>query len=389
MFNRLVLQHLSKPINTLILGPRQTGKTTLLKEIKTLAELNFLSNSCFLKYNLNPDLLYEEIGAFENKNGIVWIDEVQKVPAILGVVHRCIEEFKETTFYLTGSSARKLKKGAANLLGGRALNLSMHPLSIFELGELFDLSILMEFGSLPKIYTLAKISNEQTLAKDLLRSYVETYIQEEIKSEALVRNLASFQRFLEVSAFQFGQEINFSAIADDCQVGFDLVKDYYSILEDTLIGFFLQPYHQSPRKRFSQRPKFYFFDNGVTRAMLGTLSTAVTNLERGKLYEQFIIQELRRINDYYRKDLKFYLWKTSNGTEVDIVVERGGKLLLAIECKSSSQIANRDLSGIQAFSKQHTNIPAYICAPVEHDRKHDSGFLILRPNSLFAMVRDL
>jgi predicted AAA+ superfamily ATPase len=265
---------------------------------------------------------------------------------------------------MCGSSARKLRHGAANLLGGRALYRTLHPLTTNELGVHFKLELVLAYGSLPKIYTkLMEKQYEET--QDLLRAYVITYLKEEIKSEALVRNLQGFQNFLEVAAAQFGEQINFSALSRDCQVALSTAKEYYFILEDTLIGFFLPPHIGSIRKRMSQQPKFYFFDNGVTRALLGNLKDPPTPYEKCRLFEQWFIQEVARLNDYFQNDWKLSFWRTAHGAEVDLLISRGKKILCAIECKSTPHPATADLSGLRAFHESYPNVPVYLVAPVK------------------------
>ena len=353
MYARILGTQLPTDASCLILGPRQTGKSTLVGTLPCLITIDLLSAVTFLKYNHNPDLLFAEVSSLPaGAQGRVWIDEIQKVPALLDVVHRCIERFPTVHFILTGSSARKLRRGAANLLGGRAVSFSLHPLAIAELGGDFQLERVLQYGSLPRVYSLLVEQNE-ALAQELLRSYVTTYLNEEIKSEAIARRLDSFQSFLEVAVSQFAEEVNLSTLAAESRVSQPTVRNYYSILEDTLIGFFLPPYTRSVRKRLSKRHKFYVFDNGVTRALLGLVAVPISPIERGRLFEQWIMQEVRRVNDYFRKDLKMYFWRTHNGAEVDLLLTRGREILLAVECKSRSEMTRQDFSGLRSFSEEH------------------------------------
>ena len=389
MYSRTLSTQIPEKASCLLLGPRQTGKSTLIGQLESLFAIDLLSITTFLKYNQNPDLLFEEISALpSHSHGRIWIDEIQKIPALLDTVHRCIERFPKIRFVLTGSSARKLKRGAANLLGGRAVSLHLYPLTTEELGKDFELERVLRYGSLPRIYSLLKEKNER-LVQDLLRSYVDTYLSEEIKSEALTRRLDSFQSFLEIAVSQFAEQINFSALAAESHVSQPTIKNYYSILEDTLIGFFLPPYTRSVRKRLSKRHKFYLFDNGITRAILGSVSSPVSSIERGRLFEQWIVQEVRRLNDYYRKDLKMYFWRTNNGAEVDLLLTRGREILLAVECKSTPTITRQDFSGLRSFTEEHRKVRALICAPVDRDRKVEDSIQIVRPQTLFEIVKDI
>lgn len=389
MYTRILGSQLPTVASCLILGPRQTGKSTLVGTLPCLLAVDLLSTATFLKYNHNPDLLFAEVSSLPaGAQGKVWIDEIQKVPALLDVVHRCIERFPTVHFILTGSSARKLRRGAANLLGGRAVSFALHPLTVTELGEDFRLERVLQYGSLPRVYTLL-VEHNEALAQELLRSYVTTYLNEEIKSEAIARRLDAFQSFLEVAVSQFAEEVNLSTLAAESRVSQPTVRNYYSILEDTLIGFFLPPYTRSIRKRLSKRPKFYVFDNGVTRAMLGLVSVPVSAIERGRLFEQWIMQEVRRVNDYFRKDLKLYFWRTHNGAEVDLVVTRGREILMAVECKSRADMTRQDFSGLRSFSEEHPTVPLYLCAPVDLDRESERAVRIIRPQTLFELVKAL
>ena len=259
MFKRSLENNL--PTSSFFLfGPRQVGKSTLLKTVGANLTIDLLNPEFQLTYNKNPNLLLQQADALPSSSTII-IDEVQKVPRLLDVIHSRIEQDPSVRFILCGSSARKLRHGSSNLLGGRAVYRSMHPLTMNELGDHFRLSLVLHYGSMPRIYTLL-LENKTDEARDLLRAYTVAYLNEEIKAEALVRNLNGFQNFLDIAAAQFAEQINFSSVSRECQVSLSTVREYYSILEDTLIGFFLFPYLKSLRKRMSHSPKFYFFENG-------------------------------------------------------------------------------------------------------------------------------
>ncbi len=346
-----------------LFGPRQVGKSTLLKKANVELTIDLLDPELQLSYTRNPNLLSQQVAEFKRPSTI-FIDEVQRVPKILDVIHALMEQRPTLKFILCGSSARKLRHGAANLLGGRALYRTMHPLTYEELSETFDLQRILRFGSLPHVYT-ALNQKQSDEAEDHLRAYVITYLTEEVKAEALVRNLQGFQNFLDVAVAQYTEQINFSGIARDCQVALSTVREYYSILEDTLLGTFLSPYIKSQRKRMSHQPKFYFFDNGVTRALLGTLKDQPSRIEHGRLYEQWFIQEIFRQNEYYQKDWKLFFWRTSHGAEVDLLICRGTKILYAIECKMSPHPSPSDLSGLRSFHAVYPKVPCFIAAPVK------------------------
>lgn len=363
-----------------LFGPRQVGKTTLLRKGRFDLTVDLLDPELQLLYNKTPNLLQQQANELP-ASARVWIDEVQRVPKLLDVVHGLMEKKPKAQFVLCGSSARKLRHGASNLLGGRALYRTLHPLTFQEMGSAFDLELVLAFGSLPKVYTALQ-QKRMAEARDLLKAYVITYLKEEIKSEALVRNLQGFQNFLDVAVAQYAEQINFSGVSSDCRVALSTVREYYSILEDTLIGFLLFPFLKSQRKRMSHQPKFYFFDNGVTRALLGTLQDKPTPTEKGRLFEQWIVQELVRINDYRQKDWRFSFWRTSHGAEVDILIHRGPRLLYAIECKYSPQPSNRDLTGLKSFQEVYPQVPCFMAAPV--DRPLRIGAVrVLPPSALF------
>jgi len=368
MFKRSLENHLPKS-SFFLFGPRQVGKSTLLKTLNADLTIDLLNPESQLTYNKNPNLLLQQADALPKSSTII-IDEVQKVPRLLDVIHSRIEQDPSLKFVLCGSSARKLRHGSSNLLGGRAVYRSMHPLTIDELGNHFRLPFVLHYGSMPKIYTLL-LENKTNEARDLLRAYTVAYLNEEIKAEALVRNLNGFQNFLDIAAAQFAEQINFSSVSRECQVSLSTVREYYSILEDTLIGFFLFPYLKSLRKRMSHSPKFYFFDNGVTRSILGTLRDENSSIQQGRLFEQWIVQELIRLNEYHQLDWKFNFWRTSHGAEVDLLISRGTSVLFAVECKSSPHVSRSDLTGLKSFHQEYPKVPCYLVCPIEHTQVLD------------------
>lgn len=389
MYRRTLFANRPPEASCFVFGARQTGKTTLLQTLDTALHYDLLRNQEFVRLNRDPDIVFNECAKVQTKTkSFVWIDEVQKIPRLLDVVHRAIEAFPHIDFILSGSSARKLRQDGVNLLGGRALSHRLHPLTMEELGDQFELETAVQIGTLPKIYSLHHEGKGQ-LARRHLRSYLALYLEEEIKKEALVRDLQPFQRFLEVAAQVAGQLVNVAKIADESQISHTAATNYFSILEDTLIGFFVPAYHASVRKQLVKQPKFYLFDNGVHRAIQGCFGTALSGLEKGVLYEQFIVQEIRRVSDYAEKDFKFYFWRTEAGAEVDLLICRGTQILLAVECKASSSIRKRDLSGLRAFKKANPKVPTIVCAPVERAIQIDTGFDALPLDETIKMVKTL
>lgn len=277
------------------------------------------------------------------------IDEVQKIPKLLDVVHKSIEEFK-SLFALTGSSARKLKRGKANLLAGRAFVHHLFPLTHTELEKQFDLDFVLSWGSLPLILQL----NDDVERARFLRSYTQTYLKEEIQVEQVVRKLEPFRHFLEVAAQQNSEILNYSNIARDVGVDTVTAQSYFQILTDTLMGYLLPAYHRSLRKRQAQNPKFYFFDLGVKRALEGTLTQSLvkSTYSYGKCFEHFLIVEIIRLNDYAEKDYRFSYLRTKDGAEIDLIIERPGMPMCLVEIKSADKVDERDIRTLKAFKKE-------------------------------------
>jgi uncharacterized protein len=364
----LQLAHLSG--SAFLFGPRMTGKTFLLRELPSDLYIDLLDPELELQFKQTPRLFWEQISALKSKAFVV-VDEVQRVPALLDYVQKGIEE-KQLRFFLSGSSARKLKRGGANLLGGRARDLKLHPLTYGEMGAHFAIHNACQYGTLPKVAQwLADHSIEE--AKSLLRSYTTTYIKEEIQAEALMRNVGAFQRFLQVAVQGNAQVIEFANISRECSVPSTTVKEYYSILEDTLLGDFLWPWDRSERKK--ARPKFYFFDCGVVRAIQNRLNDPPTPAELGFLFETWFVREIRRLRDYGQKDHEFSFWREGKH-EIDLLVTGGHGPLLAIECKTG-----HDLLGAQtlrAFRVRFPKVPLVVASLHDHvPRRLETGIDLL------------
>ena len=319
-----------------LFGPRGTGKSTWLEEsLKKIPIFNLLKTSTFLELSKNPGLLEAKIGNLP-VGSWVCIDEVQKVPQILDEVHRLIE-LKKWRFALSGSSARKLKKESANLLGGRALTLHMEPFSYIELGKLFRLKEILEWGCLPLI-----VLNRQD-AREILRSYIFTYIKEEIKQEGLVRKVEPFLRFLEIAGILNGQQVNAENIARDAHIPRSNVDVYFSILEDTLLGHWLPAYRPQAKVREVAHPKFYWFDFGVARGAAGFLDDPLDELMLGVSLETYFFHELRVYNLGYKKNRSLFFYKNNNNQEIDFVIETKKRTMttqsevVLIEVKSSKK----------------------------------------------------
>ncbi|MDE0151373.1 MAG: AAA family ATPase [Bdellovibrionales bacterium] len=340
-----------------LFGPRMTGKTHLLSQCKSAVFYDLLDPQLEKDFITHPQMFWEEISALKTGSQVI-IDEIQKVPSILDYVQMGIDQ-KNLQFFLSGSSARKLKRGKSNLLGGRALDLKLHPLTIKELGKDFNIHNVLLFGSLPLISSLVAQKQNKRVVRQL-KSYVTTYIKEEIKAESLVRNLSSFYRFLDVAAQCNGQMIEFSNISRECSVHMNTVKEHYSILEDTLMGRFIWPFDRSERKK--ARPKFYFFDCGIVRALQNRLTDKPATEELGFLFETWVANELIRVRDYMEYAHQISCWRKDKW-EIDFLIHSGKKPIMAIECKSGKQIKNKH--SIKAFQREFPKTPVIICSLYE------------------------
>ncbi|MBW1741496.1 MAG: ATP-binding protein [Deltaproteobacteria bacterium] len=338
-----------------LFGPRQVGKTTLVKHLLADVdhlEINLLKGDILIKYKSNPSILRAEVEFFirNRDKAYVFIDEIQKCPELLNEVHYLIEKFKgKVSFILTGSSARKLKKVSVNMLAGRAWQFFLFPFTHVELDEKFTLNDALLRGTLPPVIDEPHEDMVRTL-----RSYVQTYLKEEILDEAIVRNIGAFSRFLDMAADQSGKIVNFSTISREAGVSSKTVKGYYQILEDTLIAIRLEPYMKSARKRLVMHPKYYLFDIGVINAINGRTSVASVrgSSAYGMLFEHFVILETFRLFHYAEKPFRLFHWRSSHGAEVDLIVE-GPHSLWAIEIKSSPVVRSGDLRGLRSFMKDH------------------------------------
>lgn len=338
--------------NSLFLfGPRQVGKTYLIKH--TLSAdifIDLLKHSEFLRYAKDVSLLSKEAEALKKDKGLIVVDEIQRCPELLNEVQLLMEERPQLQFILTGSSARKLKRSGVNLLGGRAITLHLYPFTYQELGKNFILDEAMHFGTLPKV----ALEKEKQGKIRLLRSYLETYLQEEIHQESLTRNIPAFAKFLELAAYENGNLINFQSLAREVGIHSKTIKEYFCILEDTLLGFLLYPYGKSHRTKMVAHPKFYFFDCGVAAALRNALAGDLTvgTPPYGRAFEHFITLEIKRLLDYSEAESKMSFFRTTDGAEVDLILELKDEVW-AIEIKASSEPCLSDARGLRSFIKDH------------------------------------
>jgi len=332
-----------------LFGPRGTGKTTWVKQaFPNAVYIDLLESRIFNDLLADPQRL-ENFIPINFKDWII-IDEVQKIPELLNEVHRLIEKIKHK-FILTGSSARKLRRKGPNLLAGRALNYSMHPLTAIELGKDLNLNHSLIFGHLPSVYV-------ESNPGDYLESYIRTYLQEEIQQEGLTRNLAVFSRFLEAASFSQGSILNISEVARECAIERKVVENYFTILEDLLLAYRVPVFTKRAKRRLVAHPKFYFFDVGVYRTLrpMGYLDTPEE--VDGISYESLFLQELLAINDYLGLKYKIYYWRTSNNVEVDFVLY-GVRGLKVFEVKRRGKITTSELRGLKAFLNDYPAAKAY------------------------------
>lgn len=359
-----MIQRSLKPLKNhsfFLFGPRGSGKSTWLEQNyskKDYLWFNLLEPKTEMELKRDPELILKQWELLRQKPQGIIIDEVQKLPQLLDVAHKGIETYK-ISFILTGSSARKLKRGSANLLAGRAFEFFLHPFSSQELGTQFDLNTALQYGLLPQIYSEGLSDN---LNKErYLYSYISTYLKEELLVEQVIRNLDPFQKFLEVAAQSNGKLVNFSKTGRDAGVEPKQVERYFPILKDTLIGFFLEPFHRSIRKRQIQRSKFYFFDPGVVRTLTNKVSRPLTpgTYEYGNAFEHFLILEFLKLNDAFEKRFRFSYFQTDESNEIDLIIEKPGGDTILVELKSSHFVDIDEVKKLENYKKDFKNCVAY------------------------------
>ncbi len=325
----------------LLLGPRQVGKSTLISSLKTDLKFNLAQQSTFVDFAKDPRFLEQSLLAKLPRGGIVFIDEVQRIPSLLNTIQYLIDEKKGYQFILTGSSARKLKRGKANLLPGRVHSYELGPIISKEMNYNFDTDKLIGFGSLPAIVT-AESSKEN---KILLRSYSNAYLNEEIKGEALTKNLEGFTRFLFNVALDSAKFLDLTKVSKLAAVPRQTIQRYFEILEDTLIVNRLQSFAQSEKRRLIQHPKFYFFDNGVLNALF--INFNVSQDRKGMLFENLFFNQLRTSLSYSSHDYRLSSFRTDAGAEVDIILELNSQIY-ALEIKTGD-FKQSELGGFRSF----------------------------------------
>ena len=354
-------------------GPRKTGKSTYLKKAYSNSlYFDFLKTDLALELTKRPSLLRERLlaASIEDLKLPIILDEVQKVPKILDEVHWLIEN-RNLSFILCGSNARKLKRGQANLLGGRAWRYELSPFVSAELKEI-DLRRALNHGMIPDFYLKENY-------KKSLQGYVQDYLMEEVFGEGLIRNIPAFARFFDAVGYSHGEMLNYSNIARDCGVDAKTVREYFQILADTLMGRFVEPFKKrQSRQVITRAPKFYLFDVGVAGALTRRFIPEKRGAQFGKAFEHFIFMEIVAYSSYSEIDFPIRYWRTKTGYEVDFILGDGE---VAVEVKSSNQISRKDMRPLLAFSEEfHPRQASIVCNESEERR---SGKVKIIPWTLF------
>ena len=353
-------RELLKQRSCFLFGPRQTGKSTLIRhQLADIRTYNLLDQTLFIRLSRNPALIRE---ALTPQTEIIVIGEIQKMPALLNEVQLMIEEHG-VRFFLTGSSARTLRRKGVNLLGGRARSRVLHPFVSAELGDHFRLERALEFGLLPSVYF------SDAPAEDLA-AYSGDYLKEEVAAEALVRNIGAFSRFLEVAALSHGRMINFAQIASDAQVPASTVREYYGILKDTFIAHEVPAYTETRKRKAVSTSKYYLFDVGLARHLQGRRGLPLGTAEYGEAFESFVLQEIKGFCDYHLLDPPRY-WRSKSQFEVDFVVGE-----LAVEVKAKKAVSHRDLRGLRAL-REENRLSHYVLVSLEPMARRVDGIDIL------------
>ena len=365
---KLLLKEKTLDKSCFLFGPRQTGKSWLVKNSLPPETIvyNLLDSDVYLRMSNQPSTLRKELLAKGNNQNLIVIDEIQKVPALLDEVHNLIENggFR---FLLTGSSARKLRRGGVNLLGGRARQVHLRPLSYCELGdEYFDLLTALNRGLLPSIYFSKQARLDQ-------QSYIGTYLKEEIAQEAVTRNVPAFGRFLKIAASCSGTILSPTSVSNECGVAKSTVVEYFEILRDTLLGENLESWKKTTVRKPIESSKFYFFDVGIARCIAEKLPVKEKSVDFGDALEHFIFHELKTYIEYKRPGILLHYWRSTSGFEVDFILGEQ----VAIEVKGSSFVGKKELKGLRALAEENKLKKFVLVCLEEQARVEDDGILIL------------
>ena len=361
-----------------LFGPRGTGKTTWVKAAFPKAIfVDLLESEVYNDLLANPQRLEKFIP--RDFNNWIIIDEVQRIPELLNEIHRLIEK-NHYRFVLTGSSTRKLRTKGVNLLGGRALIYPFHQLTALELGKDFNLKHSLEFGQLPSVYKEAD-------PKAYLESYVKAYLREEVQQEGLTRNLGAFSRFLEAASFSQGAVVNTSSVARECGIERKVVENYFSILEDLLIGYRIPVFTKKAKRRMTTHQKFYFFDVGIYRTLRPSGPLDAPEEIEGLALETLVFQELKAVNDCLKLGYDLYYWHTANQVEVDFILY-GSRGLKAFEVKRTSRISESMLRGLRIFQKDYPSAKSYFIYGGKR-RFYEGNITILPIEEALSKISDI
>ncbi|MBI4365683.1 MAG: ATP-binding protein [Deltaproteobacteria bacterium] len=345
MVDRILASRLikNKTSNFIILGARQVGKSTICHSLNPVFTVDLADETAFVAYAKEPGRLKREVEALSHP-GTILVDEIQRLPRLLNMIQTMIDARAPHRFLLTGSSARKLKRGGANLLPGRVILEYLDPLTVMELGDAFDLDRILQVGSLPGVYL------HRETGQDILGTYATVYLREEIQAEALTREIGSYSRFLDVAAVASGQWINYSKFASDTEIPKETIRRFFSLLEDTLVAFRIPAFRpKHPSRRVTQRDRYVLFDVGVRNALLGLHERPIPSTERGNLFEQWVLLQCLYWQRAHHRSWRISSYRSDTGLEVDIVIDTGDGLR-AIECKSGAVVHPSDLRGLRSFA---------------------------------------
>lgn len=357
MFSRKINLQDAENESIFLWGARQTGKSTLLQLLfPNTRYIDLLKSDEFERYNRRASLLREELSLLQ-ENELIIIDEIQKIPELLDEVQWLMTN-KNHRFILSGSSARKLRRSGVNLLGGRAIRKHLYPFVSAEIPD-FDLIKACNNGMMPRHYLVDDAGKR-------IHAYVGDYLQQEIKAEALTRNLKTFSRFMEIAALSNGEVVNYNNIASECGVSAPTVKEYFSILEETLIGYTIPAFTKNVKRRVIQSPKFYYFDVGIVNFLLRRRSLLPGSAEFGHAFEHLIMQELIAYIGYSESQHSLSYWRTTSGYEVDAVI---GNANVAIEIKSTEEVHSHHTRGLKAFSEEFPNSRLIIVSMDKYPRR--------------------
>ncbi len=385
--NKKLESILKRGKSVLLLGPRQTGKTTLINQYKADLEITLLISKVRRQYEADPDQLIREVQALKlanHRTPLIIIDEVQKVPALMDGIQYLIDK-KLGQFILTGSSARKLKHNKnINLLPGRVIQLRLDPLSLEELKPIPAIENFLLYGSLPAIF----LESDVSIREEELDSYVDLYLEDEIRAEALVRDIGAFENFLRLASIESGNIVNFDKISQDIGVARTTIAAYYQILEDCLIAERIEPYTTSKtRKKLIKSPKYLFFDLGLRR-LAAKEQTSLPQKYLGNLFEQFVGLELIRWSRLQNSKISVHFWRDPSGPEVDWVIRRNNELL-PIEIKWTDTPSFRDTKHLELFLNEYPNAKkGYVVCQISHNQVFSNKIEAISWKDLIKKLQD-